>query len=652
MHWKKAPLISAWVLAISTDRGWTNPPFIPEPDPALVAAVDVQTNRLQEGMVRGDFEPWYPGLYHGYSWEREVTEIGSNGLFQVDYKVFQARGRHREAASAWSVLLFRPESAAGRVSLGLAAPGPEVTARRPSPAPPRPTEATRAAALIEGVLVASRIFEANAELYRFVGDSQSVSVVARLPDSFPGAESFGGLEMRRVRFFLQPGRHGQAGLYVEHAPPLLDARQTRPYVAKVAEEVSLFHLEYWDAGSNRWLEEWNSTNGLPRLVRVTLGLGRMPDRSGAPRELVSRLVALPANPVPVGLSSWLPGLPPGGTDPTPPDWPKPTIPPAGIAVPSKQFESWIRSQAFPRALAKPPTIRERSHDQALEWLGRSGVELARYVLMMEFKTDHPDALTAKWAGGQGEANSPVANIPLENFQLGRGSLSVRICDQDRKWNINLNTERFESMVPMGLWLMGVELSGLYPLNAAILDWCDPDSTERPYGAESDYYLELSPPYFAKNGLIDDLSELLLIKGMAPYVLGGGNSGAGGSLGFADIFTTVSSGFLNINTASAPALQIIPEVDVSLANAIVATRAGPDGVEGSADDMPFRSLGELGRVPGLSPLLMPGLQMLVNVRSLVFEVRVEARLGKENRHFQALIWRKSGSEIEVLSFSPE
>ena len=33
------------------------------------------------------------------------------------------------------------------------------------------------------------------------------------------------------------------------------------------------------------------------------------------------------------------------------------------------------------------------------------------------------------------------------------------------------------------------------------------------GAESDYYQSLDPPYYAKNGPIDELSELLLIKGI-------------------------------------------------------------------------------------------------------------------------------------------
>jgi len=38
----------------------------------------------------------------------------------------------------------------------------------------------------------------------------------------------------------------------------------------------------------------------------------------------------------------------------------------------------------------------------------------------------------------------------------------------------------------------------------------------------------------------------------------------------------------------------------IAQAIVTARAGPDGVDGTGDDTPFRSVAELARVPGMNP----------------------------------------------------
>ena len=54
----------------------------------------------------------------------------------------------------------------------------------------------------------------------------------------------------------------------------------------------------------------------------------------------------------------------------------------------------------------------------------------------------------------------------------------------------------------------------------ILDWLDEDDEPRDYGAESDYYASLSPPYQCKNGPLDSLDELLLIRGVTPKLLFG------------------------------------------------------------------------------------------------------------------------------------
>ncbi len=56
--------------------------------------------------------------------------------------------------------------------------------------------------------------------------------------------------------------------------------------------------------------------------------------------------------------------------------------------------------------------------------------------------------------------------------------------------------------------------------AAIVDWLDPDSEAKAGGAESDYYSSLSPSYRARNGPIESLDELLLVKGMTRELLYG------------------------------------------------------------------------------------------------------------------------------------
>lgn len=55
---------------------------------------------------------------------------------------------------------------------------------------------------------------------------------------------------------------------------------------------------------------------------------------------------------------------------------------------------------------------------------------------------------------------------------------------------------------------------------AILDWLDEDDEPRPYGAELEYYSTLPTPYAPKNGPIDSVEELLLVKGVTPEMLFG------------------------------------------------------------------------------------------------------------------------------------
>ncbi|MBN9523395.1 general secretion pathway protein GspK [bacterium] len=55
---------------------------------------------------------------------------------------------------------------------------------------------------------------------------------------------------------------------------------------------------------------------------------------------------------------------------------------------------------------------------------------------------------------------------------------------------------------------------------AIVDWVDPDDDPREGGAESDHYLGLGQPYRAKNGPLNSLDELLLVRGMSAQILYG------------------------------------------------------------------------------------------------------------------------------------
>lgn len=321
--------------------------------------------------------------------------------------------------------------------------------------------------------------------------------------------------------------------------------------------------------------------------------------------------------------------------------------------------------------------RNTSWDTELEWLGRSGIELAKYVLAQPNQSGQPyDANNQIWAGGTAETNDALADISLKDNQLGHGSFSVTITDTDRKFNINRAAASPE-LLDQGLILMGVDAAEAPHIRNAILDWTDRDDDPRLGSSEteSSYYLSLSPPYTAKNGAIDDLTELTMIKGITRNMyLGSGGEGSGRTmieeqyarsharltrrlnrnqgeeptyaLGMRDLFTADGQN-MNLNTATVNTLQVIPDVDASLAQAIVTYRAGPDSVEGGLDDTPFRSVGELAAVPGMTPQLAQIISRYVGVRSTTFEVQVVVQIDAVQRTYTAVVRRNGPNQVALL-----
>ena len=58
---------------------------------------------------------------------------------------------------------------------------------------------------------------------------------------------------------------------------------------------------------------------------------------------------------------------------------------------------------------------------------------------------------------------------------------------------------------------------------AILDWMDEDDDIRELGAEVEFYSGLDPPYAPKNGPLETVEELLLVRGVTPSLLFGADA---------------------------------------------------------------------------------------------------------------------------------
>lgn len=138
--------------------------------------------------------------------------------------------------------------------------------------------------------------------------------------------------------------------------------------------------------------------------------------------------------------------------------------------------------------------------------------------------------------------------------LGEGFYRARVVDEGGKVNLNQAEEALLRRIFANL---GVEEPQRSILVDSILDWRDADHLHRLNGAESDYYLSLSPPYSPKNGPFDTVEDLLWVRGMTPELFYGGEWAGMRRPGLREIFTVDSRlNQINLRTASAEVCQAV------------------------------------------------------------------------------------------------
>ena len=295
-------------------------------------------------------------------------------------------------------------------------------------------------------------------------------------------------------------------------------------------------------------------------------------------------------------------------------------------------------------------VRNVRFNPDMDWLGRSGVELARYILSKQVPgEERMDALHQRWAGGPGRLEESIEELaaweklPLSNVTLGQGKFSIKITDRERKLNINSASDTLLRFV--------LEMHAEVPATDvdeyidSLRDWIDTDDDSRLNGAESDDYLggvdlldgEEHRPYFAKNGPLDHISELKMIKGFrrSPEVYAI----------FEKHFTAISGGLVNINTASAEVLGLLPGMDPAFAQEIVAMRSDPIQMG------PLRDLGQLSQLEHIAPPgLISEIRRDLSTQSATFEVEVTAQVGEgPPRKYRSLLRRVSERDIRILYF---
>lgn len=170
---------------------------------------------------------------------------------------------------------------------------------------------------VESALASAQMFQSSPKWYSFNADTSGnyaeVSFAANLSDSFPGSGFFQGQRLRRITLRVEPSPDGGNDLVMHQTPllsPLSGDLDTHPLV--LAREVSQFQLRFWDRRRSELVEEWLTTNQLPMLVEVTIGVGTENRMSRRPAQIVNRAIRLPDSSVPATLQGGAVGAPQGG----------------------------------------------------------------------------------------------------------------------------------------------------------------------------------------------------------------------------------------------------------------------------------------------------------------------------------------------------
>jgi general secretion pathway protein K len=249
------------------------------------------------------------------------------------------------------------------------------------------------------------------------------------------------------------------------------------------------------------------------------------------------------------------------------------------------------------------------NDLQASYLAKSGVNIAISYLKYDLQNTETDNLTEDWA---------KSYPPLP---IGEGYVKVVVEDENAKINLNeavMEDGKIDPKIYDALSILFQRTEVDVGILNSLIDWIDPDDEPQPEGAEDNYYGSLDPPYECKNGPLDTLSELLMIKGVTDEVYEK----------IKGYLTIYSNGMININTASKEVLVCLDEeIDDAIAEGIIQYR----------EEKPFDKGEELKEV--VEDDVYGRIQSIIDVKSNAFSVASTGQVERVEKVVRAVIDRE-------------
>ena len=221
-----------------------------------------------------------------------------------------------------------------------------------------------------------------------------------------------------------------------------------------------------------------------------------------------------------------------------------------------------------------------------------------------------------------------------------GTYAARLSGEGGRLNLNWivageNPDRLE-ILRRYLENKGVDLNERETMVDSLLDWVEPNTGLHHLNAppEGDDY---HPPHT----LMTRIDELKKVAGWAEFT---------STPGWEDDFTLNSSGPIDLAWASRDVLLAVPGLTPEMVDRFLQLRQGPDGIDGTEDDMQFKGIDEAGAVLGLNGEQFKQLtgSGLVSFKDPVLRVVSVGTAGKAKRTVQ-MVFRRVGIMPSVISW---
>ena len=224
---------------------------------------------------------------------------------------------------------------------------------------------------------------------------------------------------------------------------------------------------------------------------------------------------------------------------------------------------------------------------------------------------------------------------LHRRMNSRETYDVRITGEGGRLNLNWLLAG-ENPVRLGilrryLEIKQIDLNERDHMVDCLLDWVDPDDLVRLNGAET------QDNYHPANTLLTRIDELRKVKGWDAFTA---------VPDWEDEFTLNSAGPVDLSWASRDVMLALPGMTEPLVDRFIMLRRGPDGIDGTADDMQFKSVDEVRAALGFSPEQFKQLAALVGFKDPAFRVVSVGKSGDTTRVVQMIV-RKNGNVPQLV-----